>query len=108
MKLSCRFVYDERLDLPLPHMEKPWEQVPYRERIQILHKWEQIRGLIPERIKKLEQQIMIKQERLHNEEDFREACRINDQISDLASRINDLQLWFRVNQGVDDDNPRHP
>ena len=66
----------------------------------ILLKWEQIRGKIPDRIKELEHYINTKQHHLNNEEDFEVSCKLNSEIADLASIINDLWLWYRLTQNV--------
>ena len=66
----------------------------------ILLKWEQVRGKIPDRIKELEHYINTKQHYLNNEEDFEVSCKLNSEIADLASIINDLWLWYRLTQNV--------
>ncbi|MDQ0161066.1 hypothetical protein J2S06_000136 [Bacillus alveayuensis] len=90
------FQYNERLGIMLPHLEKRLEE--YEETIQeeILLKWEQIRGKIPDRIKSLEQWINQKQTQLEEEEDFETSCLLNSQIAELASIINDLWIWYRI------------
>ena len=66
----------------------------------ILLRWEQVRGKIPDRIKELEHSINAKQHHLNNEEDFEISCKLNSEIADLASIINDLWLWYRLTQNV--------
>ncbi len=53
---------------------------------------------IPDRIKELEHYINAKQHHLNNEEDFEISCKLNSEIADLASIINDLWLWYRLTQ----------
>jgi hypothetical protein len=74
----------------------------YSVRIQnsILAEWEKIRGGIPDRIAELEDKINHKQDALNHEENFKRSCQLNEEISDLASIINDLWIWFRMTQNV--------
>ncbi|MBP1989269.1 hypothetical protein [Paenibacillus eucommiae] len=96
------FQLDERLGIELPVMKHQWEEYSLHERADILFRWEQIRGRIPDRIHKLEAAIRSKQSQLDREDDFPASCQLNSDIADLASTINDLHLWFRVNQEVDE------
>jgi hypothetical protein len=96
-----RFRYDDRLGIRLPELDLEWEMYTEEERASILLEWEMIRGTIPDRVKGFEEQIKEKQERLGTEENFVESCRLNTAIAELASRINDLNLWYRVNQEID-------
>lgn len=95
---SYEFIYNERLRIYLPELHLYWEQYSEQERADILMEWEQIRGRIPDRIKDFESIIIKKQEQLNKEEDFIASCDLNFQISELASCINDLHLWYRLNQ----------
>lgn len=92
------FVLDERLGILLPQLSLDWEQYSETERAQILYEWEQIRGRIPTRIFELERIINEKQAQLNVEPRFDISCRLNWEIADLASCINDLHLWYRANQ----------
>lgn len=94
------FHFDERLGILLPYLEKEWEE--YSEEIQqyILFQWEKIRGHIPDRISEIEFVINKKQEQLGNEPDFVRTCELNNEISECASIINDLWIWYRMNQGI--------
>ena len=76
-----RFVYDERLGIPLPQLDGDWDQYDVGTREQILLQWEQVRGQIPDRIVRLEQQINRKQRMLYEEEDFDASCRLNSEIA---------------------------
>ncbi|UJF31614.1 hypothetical protein [Paenibacillus hexagrammi] len=96
--MASYFRYDERLGIEIPDLENEWESYTSEERSQILLRWEQIRGYIPDRIHKLEAVIIGKQNQLDQEDDFPTSCRLNSEIADTASTINDLHLWFRVNQ----------
>lgn len=98
---ACEFIYDDRLGIELPHLNADWEDISVMDRASILEKWETIRGRIPDRIKELECIIMKKQDQLNYEESFQRSCMLNSEIAALASTINDLHLWYRVNQEMD-------
>lgn len=98
--MTWAFVQDERLGIPLPHLDKEWDEYSDMERSDILLEWEQIRGTIPDRIKRLEQIIIRKQNQLNVEENFKVSCELNSDIAELAGTINELHLWFRMNQDV--------
>src|SRR5690554_4665303 len=95
------FKYDERLNIEIPQLELEWSEYSSMDREAIVTRWEHIRGTIPERIKELENQINSKQEQLNVESDFPTSCALNWEIAELASRINDLHLWFRKNQEIE-------
>ena len=92
------FAYDSRLGIPLPSLRRDWEQYTDTERAELLLYWETVRGMIPDRIFGFERMIVEQQARLDCEENFAESCRLNWEIAELASRINDLQIWYRLNQ----------
>jgi gas vesicle protein len=94
------FVYDQRLGIKLPRLLHTWENYHQKTQEQILMQWEEIRGRIPERIKDIEEEINRKQAELYEEENFERSCRLNWDISELASKINDLWLWYRLNQNI--------
>ncbi|SEA48562.1 hypothetical protein SAMN05421743_10564 [Thalassobacillus cyri] len=91
------FTYDPRLHLSIPDLPRPFYTFTQREQALILAVWENHRGEIPDKIKKLEKDIENCLARLNNEEDFEASCRLNDRISQLASMINDLWIWYRTN-----------
>jgi hypothetical protein len=95
------FRWNERLEIELPVLISDWEHYSAQERMNILEKWEIIRGSIPDRVFAFERLINLKQEQLNTEEDFEMSCRLNSDIADLASRINDLHIWYRINQEID-------
>ncbi|MCR8643883.1 hypothetical protein NV379_14600 [Paenibacillus sp. N1-5-1-14] len=99
--MSYSFIYDDRLGIETPQLEREWEEYSTEERCAILLRWEQIRGTIPERIKQIERVIIAKQRQLDQEDNFEVSCELNSSIADRASRINDLHLWFRVNQEIE-------
>lgn len=98
--VACFFVYDHRLGISLPELENPWEEYPEHSQETILSQWENIRGTIPDRIKEVEHEIDDKQEQLNIEEDFEKSCRINSDIAELASIINDLWIWYRTQNQI--------
>ena len=101
------FQYDKRLGISVPAPDQEWLEYGADERQEIMHKWEMIRGKIPDRIHELEMLINEKQHALDHEDDFIQSCRLNTDISDLASIINDLWLWFRTVPDVYPDEKPH-
>ncbi|PLR98142.1 ABC transporter C-terminal domain-containing protein [Bacillus sp. T33-2] len=94
------FKYDDRLGIPVPVLNMDWDQYNYETRQSILLDWEKIRGRIPDRIAEVEAEINSKQAELSDESDFKRSCRLNTEIAELASIINDLWLWYRTNQNI--------
>ncbi|MFD3445309.1 hypothetical protein ACFDTO_11990 [Microbacteriaceae bacterium 4G12] len=94
------FILDERLGIHIPYLEKDWENISKNDQHTILLQWESIRGHIPDRIKELECTINTKQHQLDNEGNFEKSCILNREISELASVINDLWIWYRTNQDI--------
>lgn len=95
------FKFSERLGIALPSLAHPWESYSYIQQKEILLQWEEIRGIIPDRIKEIECEINKKQAQLNDEEHFDKSCELNDQIAQLASIINDLQIWYRTDQDIE-------
>lgn len=77
-----------------------WDCYSLNTQKDIIEKWETIRGEIPERICEIEAKIKRKQEELNDEESFEQSCRLNEEISELASVINDLWNWFRETPSI--------
>ncbi|WP_017726580.1 hypothetical protein [Halalkalibacterium ligniniphilum] len=98
--MSYDFIFDERLGISLPNLHNEWELYEPHIQEKILFEWEQIRGQIPDRVQDVEKQINEHQRRLYEEEDFERSCMLNSKISELASVINDLWIWFRINQAT--------
>jgi hypothetical protein len=94
------FIYDERLGINIPDLQRNWDDIHVEDQQHLLLHWEKIRGSIPDRIKELEKIIDEKQTQLSKENDFEVSCRLNTEIAQNASIINDLWLWYRANQGV--------
>lgn len=99
--LRYQFSYDERLGIRVPELHHDWEEYSADERSDILLEWEEIRAKIPDRIIQLEAIINEKQARMFEEDDFVRSCELNSEIAELASVINDLNIWFRVQQDHD-------
>lgn len=109
---DCNWVYrqfrqDERLGIPVPALESDWEDLSLEQQQAVLARWEIVRGEIPERIVRLEARIRRMQDQMSQEDDFAACCRLNADIAEMASRINDLNIWFRVRQDLDTDYKRH-
>ncbi|MFX3633809.1 MAG: hypothetical protein ACE3L7_25995 [Candidatus Pristimantibacillus sp.] len=100
MAMYC-FQWNERLQISLPIMEVEWEQYDDAEQSDIVERWELIRGSIPDRVMEFEWIINMRQDQLFEEDSFEESCRINSEIADYASRINDLHIWYRMNQELE-------
>ncbi|TVY08239.1 hypothetical protein [Paenibacillus cremeus] len=98
--MSYTFELDERLGIPLPQLNKDFEEFTVSEQAEMLLRWEEIRGTIPERIKQIERVIIRKQDQLNVEDNFVLSCKLNSEIAELASTINELHLWFRLNQDM--------
>ena len=105
--LDRQFVWNERLGISLPALEQDWDALSRRQQTAVLERWENARGTIPERIRRLEEKIKVRQDALSLEEDFAASCRLNADIAELASRINDLHIWFRTQQDLDEETKRH-
>lgn len=94
------FHFDERLGISVPTLTGDWHAYSTTEQDQILLLWEHIRGIIPDRIGELEIQINTMQDQLSIEEDFECSCKLNFEISELASVINDLWIWYRTQEEI--------
>lgn len=97
------FKEDKRLGIALPYLELDWNHYDKAIQQSILLEWEKIRGKIPDRIKDLETSINNKQAMLNDESNFERSCELNAEIAELASIINDLWLWYRMNQHLTND-----
>ncbi|MCC5801704.1 hypothetical protein [Rossellomorea vietnamensis] len=91
------FSYDSRLGIHLPLQLKEWPMYSSEDQEVILLEWERVRGTIPDRIGEIDEEIERLQDELAGEEDFERSCMINHEISERASEINDLWLWYRTN-----------
>lgn len=98
---AFRFKWNERLRIRIPVLEMEWEQYEVSEQRVIISQWELIRGTIPDRVMEFEHIINRKQLELFDEESFERSCILNYEIADYASRINDLHIWYRIDQQVE-------
>lgn len=94
------FSFDHRLGISLPVLTAEWELYTMETQYAILYYWEKIRGRIPDRIAEIENRINQKQDQLSDESDFPLSCKLNTEIAELASIINDLWIWYRGNQTI--------
>lgn len=94
------FFQDERLGIPIPDMDKNWNDYNMDLQHSILFEWETIRGQIPDRIAMLEKEINQKLDELADENDFMRCCRLNNEVAELASVINDLWIWYRTHENI--------
>lgn len=92
------FTYDVRLDIHIPALERPFEDYTLKDRLSMIEVWENIRGRIPSKVMLLERKIEQKLGEMNEEPDFEKSCRLNGEIAELASRINDLHIWYRTTQ----------
>lgn len=98
--MCYQFIFDDRLGISLPYLEKDWEDYTVETQVRILAKWETIRGSIPERIMAIEDDINKNQAQLETEESFERSCDLAHLNAELASIINDLWIWYRVRQDI--------
>jgi len=99
--MSKVFECNKRLGIRIPVLQyHEWMEYNMQQQSAILHEWEQIRGNIPNRIQELERLINKLQQQLNQEENFPKACSINYEISEAASCITDLHIWFRSQQEI--------
>ncbi|MDQ8736252.1 hypothetical protein [Paenibacillus sp. LHD-38] len=98
---AFRFDWNERLRIRIPVLEMEWEQYAANVQLAIVEQWEIIRGTIPDRVMEFEQLINKKQAELFEEECFEQSCILNYEIADYASRINDLHIWYRIDQQLE-------
>ncbi|WP_139994227.1 MULTISPECIES: hypothetical protein [Paenibacillus] len=98
---AYRFDWNERLRIRIPVLEMEWEQYKAVDQLAIIEQWELIRGTIPDRVMEFERDIHVKQAQLFEEDSFEQSCILNYEIADYASRINDLHIWYRIDQQLE-------
>lgn len=94
------FHHDERLSIPLPSFPQPFEEMAPTEQESVIVTWESIRARIPDRIQELEKMIEFHLENIRETEDWEQIILWFDEISDIASRIAELNTWQRVDPGL--------
>lgn len=95
-EFGSEFVFNERLGIPVPNLRLPFEKYSVPKQWDLMAAWEAIRGSIPSRVMELERVIEQKLFALGNEEDFEFSCKLNEEIAETASIINDLHIWYRI------------
>jgi hypothetical protein len=105
--LARQFDWNERLGIAVPALTRDWRDMSRSQQTSVLAVWETIRGTIPDHVKRFEEQIKVKQDELFEEDNFAVSCRLNGDIAELASRINDLHIWFRTQQDLEEATRRH-
>jgi hypothetical protein len=94
------FQFDGRLGIELPEFPVPYEELDPETQAQVVTKWERIRARIPDRILVFESEITTLLHEIENEDDWDEVVRRFYTISDLASRISDLNSWRRIDPHI--------
>lgn len=100
MQMNIDFIYDSRLGLSIPRINEHWDELEQDTQERIVSKWESIRGTIPDRVKTIEKEINLVHKALTEEENFERSCELNLEMAELASIINDLWIWFRMNPSI--------
>jgi len=96
------FYEDERLGMEIPQFDDvPFESLPLDDQEHILVRWESIRARIPDRIMHFEHVIEELLQLVHHEEDWDIIASYFAEISDYASRINELNTWRRVDPSLE-------
>ncbi|QSO46183.1 hypothetical protein [Alicyclobacillus mengziensis] len=94
------FRHNDRLCIPLPVFPQPFEEMAPTDQENIIAAWESIRARIPDRILELEQKIQGHLESISQTDDWEQIIASFNQISDIASRIAELNTWQRVDPHV--------
>ena len=97
------FHYDERLQIEVPRLEQSWAMYTTEERMDILEYWEPMRGKIPGVISEYEAHIHQLHDQLQEEDDWDVSLQLLNEINAYASRINDLNILYRMQPDSDID-----
>ena len=89
------FIFDKRLGIKIPSLKKEWDDYTELEQLEIIHLWELERAKIPDKVKNMENKIENLQDLIFDI-DFDDYLKIHEQIVDLSSAINDLNIWYRT------------
>ena len=100
-----RFVFDERLGIRLPETDRDWWLYSLDEQAEMIEEWERIKSRIPDRIKELEDDINAKHLEISEEDDWDRVCELYEQYFAIASVINDLNIWAKIEPGLTDKPP---
>jgi hypothetical protein len=94
------FRHDERLSILLPAFPQPFEEMAPTEQERIIAAWESIRARIPDKIHEFEQTIQSHLDAISQTEDWDRILASFEEISDMASRIAELNTWKRVDPSL--------
>lgn len=94
------FQQNERLGIPLPEFIIPFEEHPRSIQEQILAEWESIRAIIPDQILAFEIEIEQRLKTIGEEDNWDTVVELFNEISEFASRINELNLWQRIDPSL--------
>jgi len=97
------FHFDERLRIDIPNLQREWHEYSLAERIHILELWEPMRGRIPGVVAEFEAEIDSRNQSLQHEENWEQTVAWMNEISDYASRINDLNILYRTQPDADEE-----
>lgn len=100
---AAQFAWDDRLGIALPRFASSWEAMDAGERAAVVERWECIRGRIPDAIRVREAEIRRLLDDLFEEEDFGACCLLNGEIAEAASVVHDLQIWYRTQQDLEEE-----
>ncbi|KEO83921.1 hypothetical protein [Tumebacillus flagellatus] len=96
MNSRFEFQFDERLGIQIPVQHHDWDEYTREEQEDVIHRWEAIRSRIPDRIKALEEIIEDRQLKISVEEDWDVVIALYEDVFTIASVINDLNNWMRL------------
>lgn len=94
------FRFDERLGIDLPDFPVSFEQMEPALQAGIVAEWERIRARIPDQIQRFESAINQLLQQIDVEEDWDTIVELFQCISELASRISDLNHWRSVDPHI--------
>lgn len=98
MSKGWEFVPDERLGIALPQLLQDWSLYTREEQALMIEEWERVKARIPDRVQELEAVINEKQLLASQEDDWDTVCDLYEKIYEIASIINDLNIWKNVEQ----------
>lgn len=94
------FRLNERLGIELPDFPISFEHMEPSIQAHVVAQWERIRARIPDQIMRFESDINQLLQQIDIEEDWDTIVRHFHTISDLASRISDLNHWRRIDPHI--------
>jgi hypothetical protein len=102
------FRFDPRLGIDVPSHDLEFEHLSPSEQETVLLHWEGVRAHIPDRILEYEHHIEDLLAKVHQEEDWDTIAALFVEISDYASRINELNTWRRIDLSLPSAVADHP